>query len=284
MNTLTFDEIHIEELEVFANHGVFPEENRLGQKFLISLTMYVDSRIAGKTDCLESSADYGDICRFMTEFTKANPRRLIETAAEDLAEAILIRYNILKGVTLELKKPWAPVGLPLKTVSVKITRFRHTACIGLGSNLGDKKAYLDNAVKALDETKGCHVKKVSSYYVTEPYGGVEQDDFLNACLILETLFTPEELLKRLHEIEQAAHRERLVHWGPRTLDLDILLYDDAVIETDDLIIPHSEMHLRSFVLQPLCEIAPNKRHPVLKKTVSQLADLLKKESERSLTE
>lgn len=284
MNTLTFDEIHIEELEVFANHGVFPEENRLGQKFLISLTMYVDSRIAGKTDCLESSADYGDICRFMTEFTKANPRRLIEAAAEDLAEAILIRYNILKGVTLELKKPWAPVGLPLKTVSVKITRFRHTACIGLGSNLGDKKAYLDNAVKALDETKGCHVKKVSSYYVTEPYGGVEQDDFLNACLILETLFTPEELLKRLHEIEQAAHRERLVHWGPRTLDLDILLYDDAVIETDDLIIPHSEMHLRSFVLQPLCEIAPNKRHPVLKKTVSQLADLLKKESERSLTE
>lgn len=284
MNTLTFDEIHIEELEVFANHGVFPEENRLGQKFLISLTMYVDSRIAGKTDCLESSADYGDVCRFMTEFTKANPRRLIEAAAEDLAEAILIRYNILKGVTLELKKPWAPVGLPLKTVSVKITRFRHTACIGLGSNLGDKKAYLDNAVKALDETKGCHVKKVSSYYVTEPYGGVEQDDFLNACLILETLFTPEELLKRLHEIEQAAHRERLVHWGPRTLDLDILLYDDAVIETDDLIIPHSEMHLRSFVLQPLCEIAPNKRHPVLKKTVSQLADLLKKESERSLTE
>ncbi|MCI6560616.1 MAG: 2-amino-4-hydroxy-6-hydroxymethyldihydropteridine diphosphokinase [Ruminococcus sp.] len=284
MNTLTFDEIHIEELEVFANHGVFPEENRLGQKFLISLTMYVDSRIAGKTDCLESSADYGDVCRFMTEFTKANPRRLIEAAAEDLAEAILIRYNILKGVTLELKKPWAPVGLPLKTVSVKITRFRHTACIGLGSNLGDKKTYLDNAVKALDETKGCHVKKVSSYYVTEPYGGVEQDDFLNACLILETLFTPEELLKRLHEIEQAAHRERLVHWGPRTLDLDILLYDDAVIETDDLIIPHSEMHLRSFVLQPLCEIAPNKRHPVLKKTVSQLADLLKKESERSLTE
>lgn len=284
MNTLTFDEIHIEELEVFANHGVFPEENRLGQKFLISLTMYVDSRIAGKTDCLESSADYGDVCRFMTEFTKANPRRLIEAAAEDLAEAILIRYNILKGVTLELKKPWAPVGLPLKTVSVKITRFRHTACIGLGSNLGDKKTYLDNAVKALDETKGCHVKKVSSYYVTEPYGGVEQDDFLNACMILETLFTPEELLKRLHEIEQAAHRERLVHWGPRTLDLDILLYDDAVIETDDLIIPHSEMHLRSFVLQPLCEIAPNKRHPVLKKTVSQLADLLKKESERSLTE
>lgn len=274
MNTLPYDEIHIEDLEVFANHGVFPEETSLGQKFLISLTMYTDSRSAGKTDCLEKSADYGEVCHFITEYTKEHPRRLIEAAAEDLAEAILLRYTILKGVTLELKKPWAPVGLPLKTVSVKISRFRHTAYLGLGSNLGDKKAYLDNAVKALDKAKGCHVEKVSSYYVTAPYGGVEQDDFLNACLTLKTLLTPEELLEKLHEIEQSAHRERTVRWGPRTLDLDILMYDDVVMETDNLIIPHAEMHLRSFVLNPLCEIAPNKRHPVLKKTVLQLANSL----------
>lgn len=274
MNTLPYDEIHIEDLEVFANHGVFPEETSLGQKFLISLTMYTDIRTAGKTDCLEKSADYGEVCHFITEYTKSHPCRLIETAAEQLAEALLLRYTILKGVTLELKKPWAPVGLPLKTVSVKISRFWHTAYLGLGSNLGDKKAYLDNAVKALGETKGCHVEKVSSYHVTAPYGGVEQDDFLNACLKLKTLLTPEELLEKLHEIEQSAHRERTVHWGPRTLDLDILMYDDVVMETDELIIPHIEMHLRSFVLKPLCEIAPNKRHPLLKKTVSQLADSL----------
>ncbi|MGN1481605.1 2-amino-4-hydroxy-6-hydroxymethyldihydropteridine diphosphokinase [Porcipelethomonas sp.] len=274
MNTLPYDEINIEDLEVFANHGVFPEETRLGQKFLISLTMYVDSRNAGKTDCLEKSVDYGEVCHFITEYTKTYPCKLIEAAAEKLAEALLIRYTILKGVTLELKKPWAPVGLPLKTVSVKISRFWHIAYLGLGSNLGDKKAYLDNAVKSLDETKGCHVEKVSSYYVTEPYGGVEQDDFLNACLMLKTLLTPEELLEKLHEIEQAAHRERIVRWGPRTLDLDILMYDDIVMETDDLIIPHAEMHLRSFVLNPLCEIAPNKRHPVLKKTVAQLVHSL----------
>ena len=110
--------------------------------------------------------------------------------------------------------------------------------------------------------------------MTKPYGGVEQDDFLNACLILKTLLTPEELLEKLHEIEQSAHRERIVHWGPRTLDLDILMYDDVVMETDELVIPHVEMHLRSFVLNPLREIAPNKRHPVVGKTVSQLADSL----------
>ncbi|MCI7804473.1 MAG: 2-amino-4-hydroxy-6-hydroxymethyldihydropteridine diphosphokinase [Oscillospiraceae bacterium] len=274
MNTLPYDEIHIEDLEVFANQGVFPEETKLGQKFLISLTMYVDSRSAGKTDCLEKSADYGEVSHFITEYTKAHPCKLIEAAAEDLTEALLLRYSILKGVTLELKKPWAPIGLPLKTVSVKISRFWHTAYLGLGSNLGDKKAYLDNAVKSLDKAKGCHVEKVSSYYVTEPYGGVEQDDFLNACLILKTLLTPEELLEKLHETEQAAHRERSVRWGPRTLDLDILMYDDIIMETDNLIIPHVEMHLRSFVLKPLCEIAPNKRHPIFGKTVSQLADSL----------
>ena len=143
-----------------------------------------------------------------------------------------------------------------------------------GSNLGDKKAYLDGAVKALNETPGCTVEKVSSYLITEPYGGVEQDDFLNACLILKTWLDPEELLENLHRIEQAAHRERIIHWGPRTLDLDILMYDDLVLESDDLILPHVEMHLRDFVLNPLKEIAPNKRHPILHKTITELADSL----------
>lgn len=266
-----YDEIHIQNLEVFANHGVFQEETNLGQKFLFSLTMYTDTRKAGKTDCLEASIHYGEVSSFITEYTKKHTRKLIEAAAEDLATALLLHYPLLKGVTLELKKPWAPVGLPLETVSVKISRFWHRAYIALGSNLGDKKAYLDQAVKALKQHKECRVQKVSSYLVTEPYGGVEQDDFLNACLSLDTLLSPEELLDLLHEIEQAAHRERLIHWGPRTLDLDILLYDNEVLETEDLIIPHVEMHKRDFVLKPLAEIAPYKRHPILGKTIGELA-------------
>lgn len=269
-----YDEIHIENLEIFANHGVFQEETNLGQKFLVSLVMYVDTRKAGKTDCLEESVHYGEVSHFITTYTKKHTRKLIEAAAEDLAEALLLHYPLLKGVTLELKKPWAPVGLPLETVSVKITRFWHRAYLGLGSNLGDKQAYLEQAVKALEEAKGCRVAKVSSYLVTEPYGGVEQDDFLNACLALDTLLSPQELLEQLHVIEQTAHRERLIHWGPRTLDLDILLYDDEILEREDLIIPHVEMHKREFVLKPLSEIAPYKRHPVYQKTVTELLEAL----------
>lgn len=271
MDTMGYDEIHVENLEIFANHGVFPEETRLGQKFLISLIMYVDARPAGKSDCLEQSVHYGEVSSFMADYLKQNTFKLIEAAAEHLAEELLLRYPLLKGVTLELKKPWAPVGLPLETVSVKITRFWHTAYLGLGSNMGDKAGYLNMAIRALDQLRGCRVGKVSSFLVTKPYGGVEQDDFLNACLILHTLLSPGELLDRLHEIERAAHRERTVRWGPRTLDLDILMYDDLVLETDELTIPHVELHLRDFVLRPLQEIAPNKRHPLLHKTVSQMA-------------
>lgn len=269
-----YDEIQIRDLEVFANHGVFPEETRLGQKFLLSLTMYTDTRKAGTGDCLEDSIDYGAVSHFMTDYMKQHTWKLIEAAAEHLAEELLLRYPLLKGVTLELKKPWAPVGLPLDTVAVKITRFWHRAYLGLGSNLGDKETYLNQAVKALDETRGCQVEKVSSYLVTEPYGGVEQDDFLNACLCLKTYLSPEELLKQLHEIEQDAHRERIIRWGPRTLDLDILLYDDLILETEELILPHMDMENREFVLKPLSEIAPNLRHPILHKTMRQLADQL----------
>jgi len=151
----------------------------------------------------------------------------------------------------------------------------HTAAIALGSNLGDKKAYLEGALSSIKNNLHFRSVRVSDFIETEPYGGVEQDNFLNGALVCQTDLDPHQLLDYLHLLEQAAHRQRLVHWGPRTLDLDILLYDDLILNDEDLIIPHMEMHKRDFVLAPLSQIAPDFVHPVLKKTVSQLLASLK---------
>lgn len=267
-----YDQIKITDLEVFANHGVFPEENKLGQKFLISAVLYTDTRKAGKTDDLTASIHYGEVSAFITKYMKEHTYQLLERVAETLAEEMLKSISGLYKIDLEIKKPWAPVGLPLKTVSVKISREWHTTYIALGSNIGDSETYLNEAVEKIGQIPTCTVEKVSSYLVTKPYGVTDQPDFLNACLKMRTLLYPEELLKELNRIEKEAGRERIIHWGPRTLDLDILLYDDIVLEEDDLCIPHVEMHKRSFVLEPLAEIAPYKRHPVYGKTVREMLE------------
>ena len=268
------DKIHIKNLEVFARHGVFPEENVLGQKFVVSAVLYTSTREAGRTDDLAKSIHYGEVSRFITEFMEQNTFQLLETAAERLAEELLLNTERLEKIRLEIKKPWAPVGLPLETVSVEIERAWHTAYIALGSNLGDKEANLRLGVEGLRSIRGCRVEAVSDFLVTVPYGGVEQDDFLNGAMKIRTLLTPHELLERLHEIEQEAKRERVVRWGPRTLDLDILLYDDLILDEEDLHIPHIEMYKRDFVLKPLCQIAPYARHPVYNRTAAELlADL-----------
>ncbi len=264
------DKIKIKDLELFANHGAFPEENVLGQKFLISVTMYLDTREAGMSDDLTKSVHYGEVSHFIKQFVENHMFQLIEALAEKLAMELLIGFPLIQKLDLEIKKPWAPIKLPMDTVSVEISRGWHTAYLAMGSSLGDKKAYLDQAVNALNHTYGCRVEQVAEYFVTEPYGGAAKEEFLNSAMVLKTLLTPYELLERLHEIEQEADRERTVHWGDRTLDLDILLYDDLVMESENLTIPHTEMHKRTFVLDPLVQIAPYANHPVFQKTIMQL--------------
>ena len=264
------DKIKINNLEIFCNHGVFPEENVLGQKFLVSAVLYTDTRSAGLSDDLTKSINYGEICHFIEKFMKDHTFKLIETVAERLAKALLTETKNLEKIELEIKKPWAPIALPIENVSVNIERGWHTAYISLGSNLGNKEEYLNQAIKELGDTNDCFVTQISDFLTTKPYGITEQDDFLNGCLELRTLLTPEELLARLNSIEHNANRERLVHWGPRTLDLDIIFYDDIVYDSKILTIPHIDMQNRRFVLEPLSQIAGFKRHPILNTTVNQM--------------
>lgn len=266
------DQIHIKNLEVYAYHGVFPEENTLGQRFVITATLFVDTWGAGQTDELSKSIHYGEVSQRIKHYMETHTHKLLERVAEGLVEDLLETYPLLEKVCLELKKPWAPVGLPLETVSVEIERGWHTAYIALGSNMGDKEGYLRLAVQELEHTRGCRVEQVSSFLCTAPYGYLEQDDFLNGCLRLRTWLPPLALLDRLHEIEQKANRVREIHWGPRTLDLDIIFYDNEMIDLPQLTVPHRDMQRRDFVLYPLEEIAPWARHPVLGKTVAELVE------------
>ena len=270
------DKICIRGLRVFAHHGVYEEETRLGQTFVVNASLFTSTRKGGMKDCLDDTISYADVCQFLTEYLQQNTWKLLEAAVEHTCRALLLRYPLLQKVELELEKPSAPIPLPFDSVSVCITRSWHRAFVAMGSNMGDKKGYLDGAVKALKEDSCIRVKQISTYYVTEPYGGVVQDEFLNAAIELETLYTPDELLDVLHDIEKAAKRERLVHWGPRTLDLDILLYDNLIQDDSRLTVPHPDMENRDFVLMPMAEIAPHLVHPVLRKTMRLLLNELQR--------
>lgn len=150
------------------------------------------------------------------------------------------------------------------------------AYIGLGSNLGDREENCLTAVRLL-AARGLVIKKQSALYETEPWGNEEQPGFINMAIEAETSLEPEKLLVVLKGIEQEIGRQDSYRWGPRVIDLDIILYGDIVINTPLLQIPHPLMHKRDFVLKPLSEIAPDMLHPVIKKAIVKLFSELDRE-------
>lgn len=275
MKEWELDKIHIRNLEVFGRHGLFPEENRLGQKFVINAVLYVSTRDAGLNDDLTKSIHYGEVSHFMTNYMTEHTFGLIEAVAEQMARAVLLQFPSLQRITLEISKPWAPIGLPLQAVSVEITRGWHRVYLAAGSNLGDREAYIRQGIRMLDDREDCVIEQVSELNETKPYGVEDQPDFLNGMIKMQTLLFPRELLEVLHQAEQEAGRERKMHWGPRTLDLDIIFYDDCIIDEEMLKIPHPDMANREFVLKPLAELAPYLRHPLTGKTVWQMLEELR---------
>jgi 2-amino-4-hydroxy-6-hydroxymethyldihydropteridine diphosphokinase len=154
-----------------------------------------------------------------------------------------------------------------------------SAYIALGSNLGDRRDYLDRALQALGQRAGISVEKVSRYYETDPVGGPPgQGPFLNAVVMIHTDLAPEELLGALLDVERSLGRLRQARHGPRTIDLDLLLYGDTVKSDARLTVPHPAMQERLFVLEPLAEIAPDAWHPVFARSVVELLSELRRKS------
>lgn len=274
------DKITIKNLEVFCNHGVYKEENILGQKFLVSAELSLSTRKAGLSDALEDSVSYGDVSRLITAEMKKQNDKLLERAAERIAGQILKEFPLIDSVRIEVKKPWAPVMMHLDYASVSIERGWHRVYVGVGSNMGERQAWIDMAAEGLRSDGNNRNFRSAQVIETEPYGYLEQDKFLNTVFTFETLYEPEELLLRMQEIEKEAHRERKIHWGPRTLDLDLLLYDNRITESPVLTIPHPEITKRLFVLIPLCELNPHGVHPLYRKRFAEYKEALEQQENK----
>jgi len=266
----TNDFIKVTNMKVFAYHGVLEEEKKNGQDFYLNAKVYVDMRKAGLTDQLEDTINYDSVCIFLAEVFAEKQFDTIEAAAEYTVQEIIVNFPTIEAMELEVRKPHAPLTYVPEDISVTIYREWHTVYLSFGSNMGNPKGHINEAITMLKDPYAIRNVKVSELFVTKPYGPVEQNDFVNGCLEMETYMDPEELVTYIHEIEDYFERDRSIHWGPRPIDLDIVFFDDYVYNSKTLTIPHADMENRMFVLEPLSQLCPGRRHPVWGKTVSQL--------------
>ena len=154
------------------------------------------------------------------------------------------------------------------------------AYLGLGTNMGDKQAYLKEACKIISDNTNINIVKISKVYKTKAWGYTNQDDFLNICIEVDTNLSPEELLEVCHEVENKLNRVRVIRWGPRTIDVDILFFNNIISTDENLILPHPRIKERAFVLIPLMDL--NKELVIDNKTISYYLSNLEKEELKEL--
>lgn len=274
------DYIYLNGMSFFAYHGAFAEEKKLGQRFIIDLRLGLSLQQAGETDDLAMTVHYGEVYELIKRVMSEKSYDLIESVAEKIAQEILIDFPLVQEVSIFLKKPEVPIPGILDYAAIELKRKRgQKAYLGLGTNMGDKEEQIKQAVDCLAIEPEIKVLRRANLYITAPVGYTDQDWFLNTVVEIETTLSPEELLKAINSIELKQSRVRLVRWGPRTLDIDILLYGTERVVLPHLEIPHTRLAERAFVLYPLSELIPDYVHPVLGRTVQALKDSLGDEQE-----
>ncbi|WOO87388.1 2-amino-4-hydroxy-6-hydroxymethyldihydropteridine diphosphokinase [Mollicutes bacterium LVI A0039] len=249
--------IKINNLEVFAYHGVHQPEKDQGQRFYINAVLHLDFQAATYSDDLDNTVHYGFVSEDIIEYFQTNRCDLIESITHQLVNMLFSKYPILKRIELEVVKPWAPLKFSFDSVSTRVDEVKTKVYLGLGSNVGDSEKTLKQAIAAIAGLDGVYTVTESKLYSSAPYGEVAQDDFLNMAVMIETNLHPTILLKKLQKIELDLGRTREIHWGPRTIDIDMILYGKEIIAEEHLLIPHRFMCERDFVLKPLLDLNPN---------------------------
>ena len=253
------DHIYVNGLRLMALVGVLPHEREGEQPVQVDIDLEVDLAEAGLTDNLVDTANYGAIAEAVSEVVRMSSDVLLERLVARIAERCL-QFDHVEVADVRLTKLRPPIPENLDSTAVRIVRSRvdmkiparHRAIVALGSNLGDRVAYLRFGLERLS-----NVVAQSQVFETDPVGGPDnQGPYLNMVAVIDTDLDPYAMLRRLLQIEAEAHRVRIERWGPRTLDLDLLFYDDVTINSEELIVPHPRFAERRFVLEPLSEVAP----------------------------
>lgn len=260
--TAVSDHILIKGLRVVSIVGVLDHERESPQPLQIDVDIHVDLHDAGLSDDLDETVHYGEVSQSLIRVAQDHSDRLLERLAQRMADAVLT-FPRVAAVDLTLTKVRPPIPVDVASSAVRIHRNRssskpltaHEAVIALGSNLGDRAQYLQFAIDRFGDA----LVSQSEVFETDPVGGpLDQGAYLNMVAVIATELDPYALLRWLHRIEADAGRERTVHWGPRTLDLDLLFFDDVVIEGGNLAIPHPRYAERRFVLAPLAQVRPER--------------------------
>ncbi len=317
-NGVQLDTVVVEGVTAQGRHGVAPAEREKGQRFVADVIAHLDTRVAGREDALSKTVDYSAVAAIAEKHLSGDPVDLIEAVAERIALAVLeidtvfavdvivhkpdapvgvpiadayvsIRRDVRSGDLWADKRigsaagladdPAAPEAIPEpKDELDERPGGPVPAVLALGSNLGDVEYNLARAVEDLGRVEGIKVVAVSPLVSTKPVGGPAQPDFLNAVVRIETTLSPRSLLHVAQGIEMVHGRERSAANGPRTLDIDIIAYEEIVAAADDLVIPHPRAHERAFVLAPWGALDPEAvllagpgRNPTLGGRVADLA-------------
>lgn len=262
--------IDIKGLTFNACHGVLEEEKVAPQPFAFDIRLEFDSRAARSGDDVSFTVNYAEVCECVKKICLGNSFNLIEKLADSVLRGIMDGFPLVDSAVVTVHKPHAPVDCDFTDISYTQKMCREKVVLSLGSSQGDRKAYLDGALKALKALDGLKILKVSDYIETQPYGGVAEGQFLNCACLAECLLSPRELLDAIHEIERSLGRVRKVRWGDRTVDIDIIFFGNKIIAEEGICIPHPDYMNRRFVLVPLKQIVPDFVCPKLLKRVSDM--------------
>ncbi|GAA3603304.1 2-amino-4-hydroxy-6-hydroxymethyldihydropteridine diphosphokinase [Kineosporia mesophila] len=254
------DQIRLSGVTARGTHGVFDFERRQGQDFVVDVVLHTDISAAAASDDLTRTTHYGELAGTVADIVRGDPVDLIETLAERIAWACLEPPGVF-AVDVAVHKPQAPIEETFGDVVVAVRRERTIllerapaapvpVVLALGTNLGDRLMILRGAVRDLRAVEGLEVDVVSPVIQTDPVGGPDQPDYLNAVVLATSTLSANDVLAACNRIEGEFGRERTVRWGPRTLDIDVISYGELRSYDEKLTLPHPRAHERAFVLAP----------------------------------